>query len=214
MDVPVGAFGVYIDQNFNSESSITVTGIYANLSTIPAHTWVKIAGTATLPSTAGKTINAGSFLAVNMYLPSQAGLISNTAEWQLEEGSVATPFEHRPYGLELALCQRYFERVSADGGRHNIGTGSIITPTTVVVPMQYAVKKRVIPSVSIAGATNGYRIINAATNGFALTNLVYSDGNTTSCLLTGTSSGMYAGQACLVQTGDGSSAYIDISAEL
>ena len=27
---------------------------------------------------------------------------------QLEEGEVATPFEHRPYGLELSLCQRYF----------------------------------------------------------------------------------------------------------
>ena len=27
---------------------------------------------------------------------------------QLEEGTVPTPFEHRPYGTELALCQRYF----------------------------------------------------------------------------------------------------------
>jgi hypothetical protein len=28
---------------------------------------------------------------------------------QMEVGSVATPFEHRSYGEELALCQRYFE---------------------------------------------------------------------------------------------------------
>ena len=27
---------------------------------------------------------------------------------QLEPGPVATPFEHRPYGTELALCERYF----------------------------------------------------------------------------------------------------------
>jgi hypothetical protein len=29
---------------------------------------------------------------------------------QLEAGSVATPFESRPYGTELALCQRYYEK--------------------------------------------------------------------------------------------------------
>ena len=29
---------------------------------------------------------------------------------QLEVGSVATPFERRPYGTELSLCQRYFTR--------------------------------------------------------------------------------------------------------
>jgi hypothetical protein len=28
---------------------------------------------------------------------------------QLELGTVATPFEHRPIGLELMLCQRYFQ---------------------------------------------------------------------------------------------------------
>jgi hypothetical protein len=29
---------------------------------------------------------------------------------QLEVGSVATPFERRPYGTELSLCQRYYEK--------------------------------------------------------------------------------------------------------
>lgn len=33
---------------------------------------------------------------------------------QLERGSIATPFEHRAYGQELALCQRYYARVSAE----------------------------------------------------------------------------------------------------
>jgi hypothetical protein len=32
---------------------------------------------------------------------------------QIEGGSVATPFEIRPIGMELALCQRYYERSSA-----------------------------------------------------------------------------------------------------
>jgi len=36
---------------------------------------------------------------------------------QLEVGDTATPFEHRSYGLELALCQRYYREYSySDGG--------------------------------------------------------------------------------------------------
>lgn len=34
---------------------------------------------------------------------------------QLEVGSVATPFEHRPIGAELALCQRYYEVLGGVG---------------------------------------------------------------------------------------------------
>jgi len=31
---------------------------------------------------------------------------------QLEKGSTATSFDYRPYGTELALCQRYFQKVN------------------------------------------------------------------------------------------------------
>ena len=34
---------------------------------------------------------------------------------QLEVGSVATPFEHRQYGQELALCQRYYWKMAING---------------------------------------------------------------------------------------------------
>ncbi len=40
---------------------------------------------------------------------------NNGADWsitgiQLEEGSTATPFEHRSFGEELLLCQRYYQK--------------------------------------------------------------------------------------------------------
>jgi hypothetical protein len=34
---------------------------------------------------------------------------------QLEPGPVATPFEHRPIGVELQLCQRYFQQLAILG---------------------------------------------------------------------------------------------------
>jgi hypothetical protein len=46
---------------------------------------------------------------------------------QLEVGSVATPFERRPYGTELSLCQRYYQRqfplrgVGVGDGASNVG---------------------------------------------------------------------------------------------
>ena len=44
------------------------------------------------------------------------------AQVQLEVGSVATPFEHRSYGEELALCQRYYQEL----GRSNQNQGILV----------------------------------------------------------------------------------------
>ena len=52
--------------------------------------------------------------------PSNLGVGGATSDYfaitgvQLEVGSVATPFEHRSYGDELARCQRYYQRASAN----------------------------------------------------------------------------------------------------
>jgi hypothetical protein len=72
---------------------------------------------------------------------------STNNEWyitgiQLEVGEQATPFEHRPFGDELAACQRYFTKFSyLDGDYARVGwmiatsstagRGSIRLPTTM-----------------------------------------------------------------------------------
>jgi hypothetical protein len=38
------------------------------------------------------------------------GDFANLDKVQVEEGTVPTPFEHRPIGTELALCQRYYQK--------------------------------------------------------------------------------------------------------
>ena len=46
----------------------------------------------------------------SVYLPATSGATWQITGVQLEAGSVATPFEHRQYGQELALCQRYYQK--------------------------------------------------------------------------------------------------------
>ena len=46
------------------------------------------------------------------------------AELQLELGKVATPFEHRSYGEELALCERYYQK-SYDKDAYITGSTSL-----------------------------------------------------------------------------------------
>ena len=70
-----------------------------------------------------------------VYLPrfgaGVTALSVDIAEVQLEVGSVATPFEHRSYGEELALCQRYYQSYSnvyVNGSNYPSGTGEVLTP--------------------------------------------------------------------------------------
>ena len=61
---------------------------------------------------------------------------------QLEVGSVATPFERRPYGTELSLCQRYYYK--ALGVSLGVGFCQSTTQARFFVP--YPVPMRVAPS--------------------------------------------------------------------
>ena len=51
--------------------------------------------------------------ALNIRFGNSNGVLE-IAELQLELGKVATPFEHRSYGEELALCQRYYQKYGSN----------------------------------------------------------------------------------------------------
>jgi hypothetical protein len=68
---------------------------------------------------------------------------------QLEKGSTATSFDYRPYGTELALCQRYFW-----GTGQTLLTGSQPT-ANLSFPIQHPVPMRVAPTITLdSGLTN------------------------------------------------------------
>jgi hypothetical protein len=75
---------------------------------------------------------------------------------QLEVGSVATPFERRPFGLELELCQRYYEKSYSEAdiagasarGSANMFVSSVVTGY-LYGSVSYKTQKRAKPTVTI-----------------------------------------------------------------
>ena len=116
-----------------------------------AHTggggWELLTGTATL--TSGVT-------GVQLYLGIQAagtgdvagvtsGDFFEVSEVQVEAGDTATPFEHRSYGAELALCQRYYQTTDAV-----TFTGTLAT--VVVGTLQFRTQMRAAPTVGLTAS--------------------------------------------------------------
>lgn len=83
---------------------------------------------------------------------------------QLEVSPVATPFEHRPYAVELALCQRYYYRRQAAAANDILAdTGHHITTTTARVITPFPVPMRAVPTVlEQSGVAGDYRTISSA----------------------------------------------------
>ena len=103
-------------------------------------------------------------------------LETNGATWyitgiQLEVGKNATDFEHRSYGEELALCQRYF--YINGGAQHNIISQAFAPHTTeIAVAWPHPTEMRAVPTVTISSTNNNntdfyFRTIN--NSGFSLT---------------------------------------------
>ena len=82
---------------------------------------------------------------------------------QLEKGSTATSFDYRPYGTELALCQRYFEKSQPQGSAVAGGTaeyffiGSNFRGSSLLMryPLKWAVTKRAQPTVTFYNPRSG-----------------------------------------------------------
>ena len=104
---------------------------------------------------------------------------------QLEKGSTATSFDYRPYGTELALCQRYYEQIIAEN-RMLITSGYMSGVATHYQSQYYAVPKRASPTITIVGTWNvqvfGQPSVYAAgANGYAFSAVSSGTGSAAFC---------------------------------
>jgi hypothetical protein len=80
------------------------------------------------------------------------GTVANLSKVQLEEGSVATPFEHRSYGEELTKCHRYFQSFGSEHESDQMGfMGIAYSTNSVYIPVTFYQPMRATPTVLSGG---------------------------------------------------------------
>lgn len=125
---------------------------------------------------------------------------------QLEVGDTATPFEHRSYGQELALCQRYYQKYVEPRLRGVHGGGQSAARMGMTLP----VIMRVAPSVTLSGTLSVYDGGTSAGITGILASYTYPDSVEIDGFLTAT---LTTGRALVAYKANGGS-YLSIDAEL
>jgi hypothetical protein len=76
---------------------------------------------------------------------------------QLEANSQATPFEQRPYGIELALCQRYYTNLASGTGKA-FGLAYMTGSTTWEAVLHFPQHMRATPTLSYVSGSQYYGV--------------------------------------------------------
>jgi len=134
---------------------------------------------------------------------------------QLEVGSVATEFERRPFGMELALCQRYYyKKQAAVANEHmSVGYNSLTTESRQV--FFFKVSMRTAPTaLEQSGTASDYRVQhgNTSTACSAVPIFQSASENQGAVILT-VASGLTVGQGSILRASN-TNAYLAWSSEL
>jgi hypothetical protein len=111
-------------------------------------TWTRFSYTFTITGTPNGT-NTG--LSCILFQSGQTGSLWATG-FQLEAGSNATPFERRPYGTELRLCQRYYQ---SHGNMFQCGQAYGTGVDGFTVNYSFPVTMRAAPTSTVVGGSDG-----------------------------------------------------------
>lgn len=136
---------------------------------------------------------------------------------QVEVGKVATPFEHRSYGEELALCQRYYYKINSAENNANYQRFAMVnieTSTEGEALFIHPVTMRAIPTLETT-AVSGFHIFSAnaasVVSGMAIDQ---ASPHSVGVALTASGGGLTAGYVGLLDANNNKTAQIAFDAEL
>ena len=135
----------YFGTGGSPSSSVDITPDDITLTT----SWQRFTRTFTMGSLSGKTLGTDNMhqIQIRLQLPTSATYTVDIAQVQFETAATATPFEHRSYGEELSLCQRYYAELPCFSGP---GTGTTDTRGYGA----HVVQMRTAPTLGLTGVMN------------------------------------------------------------
>ena len=101
-----------VELTFPADTNAAAATTYDNTIGVDLYFWIQAGSnytSGTIPTTWANQSNANRVAGIGNFFSSTSNELY-IAGVQLEVGSVATDFEHRSFGEELALCQRYFSK--------------------------------------------------------------------------------------------------------
>ena len=133
---------------------------------------------------------------------------------QLEVGSTATSFDYRPYGTELALCQRYFVRL-INGNGQELGSGWNYDSSQLSGLLYAPVSMRATPSIISSSGTD-YYIFYRNGAGDTFNSLTIENSNSANTVVSYYNNSQISGTAgqCGVVRSNNASASVALSSEL
>ncbi len=133
--------------------------------------WQKFTTTFTVPNITGDTFGANNSLWIMFKVNTIQTHDVYLANVQLERGSTATEFEHRSFGEELALCQRYYQQTT--GKYHPIIRAYAPSATQLGISVDFPVTMRAIPTLTktgtwVAGNSGQPSVVNPSVEGYEM----------------------------------------------
>jgi len=208
---------ITFQQYFGVGGSSTVSLSGTPSDTAVTSSFVRKSVTVSFPSISGKTIGTGSALSIAWNFPI---VVSTFDIWglQLEAGSVATPFTtasgNSPQA-ELALCQRYYYRTTADTTFAYLGFGMCVSTTVAKIQITPPVTMRIVPTTLDTPTVSTLRLTDGVT-GTTATAVAY-DTDTTNEIMTfnvSVASGLTQFRPIFFGANNSAVAYIGFGAEL
>ena len=130
---------------------------------------------------------------------------------QLEKGSTATSFDYRPYGTELALCQRYYTKMQVSDAFGTLGVGNIGSSTSANIYAKLPVSMRSQPTIGYSTLRLDDQSANPAVTSLGTNR---SGVDNISQVFNASGGGLTTGRGVTIQANSSTSAYIDATSEL